>query len=138
MFKYEFFDDEYMTEVTQVRLCQEGLGKFVQILARLKGEEFPFFWSAQKPVYHSTILANFLGELNLPYDFTRNSEGLIVPNKQGDNYELVGSGDLYVNPDSHVVFIFDERSGSYSTRLNRDHLERVKSFFPEDMEVRIA
>ena len=91
---------------------------------------------------HARILRKLLIDLGLDYQ-TRAvlSSGQIIPKPSGSRYGIVGAGvaDLspnYGHPGTKIPF-FGE-SSHYHVGINQEHLDKLKQFWPDGLEVGVG
>lgn len=114
---------------------KDGVLKFVQLY--INGE--PYFRSKLCSIYHSIILEDALREFDLNFE-TRQIGGINIPLKEGENYEAVGMGFGGLNKfkERRTLNILTRNSSmDYDIGFNQEHFEKIKSYFPEGLEVNL-
>ena len=104
--------------------------KFIQLY--IKGE--PYLVCEDSHNFHSVILEKTLRNFNLKFEQIELSALLKIPKSKGENYELVGAGQIggFKNK-----LQFYGNSSNYGLRTNAKHLEKIKSYLPTGIEVKI-
>ena len=98
---------------------------FVQLVVR--GEPFIVFQNAEQK-YHADIIRDFLEKNQIPYKvFGRDK----IPERKGKDYELVGAGRVMILGNQLHI---GSNSSYYEIYPNREHLEKVRSHLPSDLE----
>ncbi len=114
-----------------IELPESGSFKVVQIYAGGL-PHLPFDYPGH---YHRDILKDFLTKKNIPFE-TKKMMGNVLPLSKGEEYEVVGMGNLYVMGEE---LKFSGDSFDYGLRINKDHIEKCKPFFKnKNLEITIG
>lgn len=107
--------------IEAMRHLDEVRGKFVQI--RWKGAPWLLFASKDQHGFHNQIVAHFLSDLHLPYQW-QSPERLLFEQPE---LEIVGGGKFELNWGTQELSLFGDSMvyGRFDEALLRDSLQRV-------------
>ena len=80
--------------------------------------------------FHELILERFADEIGVKCTQIRGPDGLVSALPDSVSYRVSGAGMCKVNPRERTA-IFSESSHDYEMGINQDHLQRLRTVFPE-------
>ncbi|MCK4647726.1 hypothetical protein KAT24_02245 [Candidatus Pacearchaeota archaeon] len=83
---------------------------------------------------HSYTLENFLREVGIQFDCDTMGGSFRIPIPRGKNYNAIGMGRIRREDESWVLFDF---SYDYGLTPNKEHLEKLLSYLPQEIKLRI-
>jgi len=121
IFESFVLDLNFFNVLEQMKFSKENFLKFVQVYInnepylRLGGE------------YDKILLEKVLSEFDIKFETEEIEDGIIIPVRKGEKYELVGAGKS--KPEGGNIILYDCR-GDYSIFPDKNHLEEIQQYSP--------